>query len=81
MYFLSSNNRSFPIVPLLLVKKAKEIDWKSTKLECCRMLKDGFDVRIVITRLRPLKIYNKVDDLYLMFVRKVIGTRKTQCKI
>jgi hypothetical protein len=69
MYFLSSNNRSFPIEPLLLVKKTKDTDWKSSKLECCRVLKDGFDVRIVITRLGPLKIYKKANDLYLMFVR------------
>jgi hypothetical protein len=56
MYFLSSNNRSFLVDLLLLVKKTKDINWKSSKLECCRMLKDGFDVKIVITRLGPLKI-------------------------
>jgi hypothetical protein len=56
MYFLSSNNRSFLVDLLLLVKKAKKIDWKNNKLECCRVLKDGFDVRTIITRLWPLKI-------------------------
>jgi hypothetical protein len=56
MYFLSLDNISFPIDLLLLVKKAKKIDWKNNKLECCRVLKDGFDVRTIITRLGPLKI-------------------------
>lgn len=56
MYFLSSNNRSFLVDPLLLVKKTKETNWKSSKLECYRVLKDGFDVKIITTRLGPLKI-------------------------
>jgi hypothetical protein len=55
MYFLSSNNKSFPFDLLLLVRKTKETYWKNSRLECCRMLKDGFDVKTIITRLGPLK--------------------------